>query len=173
MQSKDKTVARSFRLSEKALQALEEEAEEQNTSVNTLENQLNVKYSEFMRYARRFNALYVSRGTFLAIVDITPEEELVRVARRMGKTAAPGYVNAKWGEVTPATVVEFIHDLGIYANWYEYHEARQNGKRTLTLMHELGNKWSLFLTHYLGEAFSLVKLNPSVSITERSVTFSL
>jgi hypothetical protein len=42
-------------------------------------------------------------------------------------------------------VIEYIHDLSAYANLFEYYEKNENERWTITLMHELGPKWSAFL----------------------------
>src|SRR5260370_39727536 len=62
-------------------------------------------------------------------------------------------IASKWGKITVNTVIEYIHDLSAYANLFEYYEKNENERWTITLMHELGAKWSTFLTQYIGEAF--------------------
>ena len=62
MPREGKTVAKSFRVNEKALAALQEEAARQSVSVNTLVNQLLLDYSEFGRFLQRVNALRLKIG---------------------------------------------------------------------------------------------------------------
>src|SRR2546425_9255802 len=56
MPREGKTVAKSFRVNEKALGALQEEAARQSVSVYTLVNQLLLDYSEFGRFLQRVDA---------------------------------------------------------------------------------------------------------------------
>jgi predicted HicB family RNase H-like nuclease len=49
----EETVTKSFRISESAFLAIEEEAKKRNISVNTLVNQLFLSYANFDRYLER------------------------------------------------------------------------------------------------------------------------
>jgi hypothetical protein len=55
----EKTVTKSFRISESAFLALEEEAKKRNISVNTLVNQLFMCYANFDRYLERHGSIFV------------------------------------------------------------------------------------------------------------------
>ena len=57
----DKTVNRSFRISEKAYKALEEGAVRGKVSLNTFVNQLFLDYAEFDRYASKLHSLDTAR----------------------------------------------------------------------------------------------------------------
>src|SRR3989441_6683772 len=82
-----KTVAKSFRVNEKALGALQEEAARQSVSVNTLVNQLLLDYSEFGRFLQRVNALRLSRKTFGEILSMVSEDSLAKAGVAAGKSA--------------------------------------------------------------------------------------
>ena len=167
-----KTVAKSFRVNEKALGALQEEAGRQSISVNTLVNQLLLEYSEFGRFLQRVNAIRMSRKTFSEILNAVPEDGLVKAAQTAGKSAPMALIASKWGKVTVNTVLEFIHDLSAYANLFEYYEKNEGERWTVTLMHELGAKWSTFLTHYLSEAFAAAGVQPKARTSDRAVIFT-
>ena len=167
-----KTVAKSFRVNEKALEALQEEAERYRISVNTLVNQLLLDYSEFGRFLQRVNAIRMSRKTFVEILNAVPEDSLVKSAQTAGKSAPIALIASKYGKVTVNTVLGFIHDLSAYANLFEYYEKNEGERWTVTLMHELGSKWSTFLTHYVGEAFATAGIQPRVKVSDRAVIFT-
>ncbi|HZY95052.1 MAG TPA: hypothetical protein VFE98_09405 [Candidatus Bathyarchaeia archaeon] len=172
MAREGKTVAKSFRVNEKALLALQEEAGRQSVSVNTLVNQLLLDYSEFGRYLQRVNAMRLSRKTFGEILNSISEDSLAKAGQVAGKSAPMALIASKWGKVTVNTVIEFIHDLSAYANLFEYYEKNENERWTITLMHELGPKWSVFLTHYIGEAFVAAGIQPKTRTSDRAVIFT-
>ncbi len=167
-----KTVAKSFRVNEKALGALQEEAGRQSISVNTLVNQLLLEYSEFGRFLQRVNAIRMSRKTFSEILNAVPEDGLAKAAQTAGKSAPMALIASKWGKITVNTVLEFIHDLSAYANLFEYYEKNEGERWTVTLMHEMGAKWSTFLTHYLSEAFAAAGVQPKARTSDRAVIFT-
>jgi len=81
-------------------------------------------------------------------------------------------IASKWGKITVNTVIEYIHDLSAYANLFEYYEKNENERWTITLMHELGPKWSTFLTQYIGEAFVAAGVQPKTKTSDRAVIFN-
>ncbi len=171
MARQGKTVPKSFRINEKALFAIQEEAKRQNLSVNTLVNQLLLDYSEFGRLVQRMNALRVSRQTFSEILKATTDDGMIKAGQVAGKSAPSALITSKSGEVTLNTVLEYIRDLSAYANLFEYGEKNEMGRTTITLVHELGLKWSLFIANYLIEAFRAAGIQPKFSTSDRAVTF--
>ncbi len=172
MPKEGRTVAKSFRVNEKALEALQEEAKRQSISVNTLVNQLLLEYSEFGRFLQRVNAMTLSRKTFAEILNSISDESLAKAAQTAGKGAPIALISSKYGKVTINTVLGFIHDLSAYANLFEYYEKNENERWTVTLMHELGAKWSTFLTNYFMEAFGTAGIQPKVRTSDRAVIFT-
>jgi len=172
MPREGKTVAKSFRVNEKALVALQEEAARQSVSVNTLVNQLLLDYSEFGRFLQRINALRLSRKTFGEILNMVSEDSLAKAGVAAGKSAPVALIASKWGKVNVNTVIEYIHDLSAYANLFEYYEKNENERWTITLMHELGPKWSAFLANYISEAFVAAGVQPKTKISDRAVIFN-
>lgn len=172
MPREGRTVAKSFRINEKALAALQEEATRQNVSVNTLVNQLLLDYSEFGRFLQRINALRLSRKTFSEILNFVSDDNLIKAGVIAGKGAPMALIASKWGKITVSTVIEYIHDLSAYANLFEYYEKNENERWTITLMHELGPKWSMFLTNYIGEAFTAAGVQAKTRTSDRAVIFT-
>jgi len=172
MPREGKTVAKSFRVNEKALGALQEEAARQSVSVNTLVNQLLLDYSEFGRFLQRVNAVRLSRKTFGEILSSVSDDSLVKAGQVAGKSAPMALIASKWGKINVNTVIEYIHDLSAYANLFEYYEKNENERWTITLMHELGPKWSTFLTQYIGEAFAAAGVQPKTKASDRAVIFN-
>src|SRR5260370_12550926 len=100
MPREGKTVAKSFRVNEKALSALQEEAARKSVSVNTLVNQLLLDYSEFGRYLQRINVLRLSRKTFAEILNSVSHDNLVKAPPVAEKRASMALIASKWGKIT-------------------------------------------------------------------------
>jgi len=84
---KRRTVGRSFRIDEEWLRVLNEEAERQGISVNSLLNRLLEQYS-FIRYMLRYGAITLTRKGFSAILESCPEDKIRENARNAGSTIA-------------------------------------------------------------------------------------
>src|SRR5207245_9531355 len=79
----DKTVNRSFRISEKAYKALEEGAAKGKISLNTFVNQLFLNYAEFDRYASKVQTIDLSGYLIRLILDSVLEEKFMPVAKAL------------------------------------------------------------------------------------------
>jgi hypothetical protein len=167
-----RTVVKSFRVNEEALGALQDEADRKSVSINTLVNQLLLDYSEFGRFSQGINALRLSKQTFAEILNSVSDEDLVRAGRTAGESAPVAVIASKWGKISVRTVIEFIHDLSAYAKLFEYYEKYENEHWIITLMHELGPKWSTFLSHYIGEALIAAGVQPKTRTSDGTVIFS-
>jgi len=166
-----KTVAKSFRINQSAIEALGEEARKQTISLNTLVNQLLVGYSEAGRYMKQMHALTLTRQTFVEILNVLPEDKMIEIGRAAGKSAPVAIITSKHGKMNVNGIIEYLHFMSAYANFFEYSEMEENGHWTITLTHELGRKWSLLLAGYLDEAFAAVGVKPKYTVTDRSTTF--
>ena len=166
-----KTVAKSFRINQQAIEALREEARKQQISLNTLVNQLLVGYSEAGRYVKQMHGLTFTRQTFVEILNVLPEDKMNEVGRAAGKNAPVAIITSKHGKMSVNAVIEYLHFLSSYANLFEYGETEANGHWTITLTHELGRKWSLFLAGYFDEAFAAVGLKSKYTVSDVSTVF--
>lgn len=173
MAGEGKTVAKSFRINQEALEALREEARKQTISLNTLVNQLLVSYSEFGRYMKQMHSLTLTRQTFSEMLSAIPEDKLTEFARNAGKSVPEAVIESKHGKMTLNGLIEFIHYLSAYANLFEYNEKDENGHWTITLTHELGPKWSLFIANYMEQAMASAGVKAKCTVSDRSTTVSI
>ena len=172
MSRRVKTESQSFRVDERVLDNLREEAKRHNVSLSSLVNQILTKYVDYGRFANRMNALSLARKTFASILNAASEEELVTVAEIEGKSSPVAFITSMNGHMNVENVVEFVKDLSVHANLFEYSEI-SHSPPTFTLVHELGVKWSLFLAHYLAEAFTSAGVHVKFTTSDRAVTFTL
>ena len=168
-----KTVAKSFRINQAALEALQEEARKQTISLNTLVNQLLVSYSEFGRYMKHVHSVMLTRQTFAEILNAAPEDKLIEAAKKAGKSAPETIVESMYGKVTLNGLLEYLHYLSGYANLFEYSEKEENGHWTITMTHELGPKWSLFIGNYFSQSLESAGVKSKYKISDRSTTFNI
>jgi len=75
LNKKRKTVGRSFRIDEEWLRVLNEEAERQGVSVNSLLNRLLQQYA-YIRYMLRYGAITLTRKGFASLIECIPEDKV-------------------------------------------------------------------------------------------------
>ena len=147
--SSKKTSSISFRINEEYEKVLRDIAEKNKISLNTLANQIFGHYAEFELYAKKFGTLRTSTDTFRRLLNGMDEKNLVEVAARCGSQEAKEFVLFKWKEINSKTVTDFIK---IYFDLCGYGRCdfdETEGKVTFSVHHDLQEKGSLFLKHFL------------------------
>jgi len=170
----ENTVTRSFRISETAFVALEEEAKKRNISVNTLVNQLFLSFATFDRYFQKFGMLKISKVAYRKTLGAVSDEEVIELAREVARNSGKVVNLARYGTISLKGILDWLKDLSDYANWFQYNEVQsREGKRVITLTHDLGTKYSTFMVAYAQELFGQIPLAPKLTSTEDSITINV
>ena len=164
-----KTITATFRVTERIYDALQKEAENQDTSLNTLVNQLLDIHVDEEVYLSRVGYLRVAKPTFRRILEGSTEEAIVQAARSSGKETCTSITLARRGTLTRETVLQSLHMFAEFGGFAHYSEIEVHGKPVIVLMHDFGPKGSLFICNFAKGAFESMDLQPEVSVGERSV----
>ena len=170
----EKTVSRSFRISESAFLALEEEAKKHNISLNTLVNQLFLSYANYDRYFQKLGMLKISKPAFKKILSTAPEKDIIETAREVAQNSARVIILARYGSMSLTGVLDYLRSLADYGNFFEYNETPPSeGKHIITLIHSLGNRFSVYLRAFMTSLFEQIDLVPKLVTTEDSITIEI
>jgi hypothetical protein len=167
--TEDRTVTRSFRISEQALESIESEAKRQNINVSTIINQQLLAYSEFERYFLRLGLIKISSATFARLLLASSDAEIEKAGTEAGSDTPRSIILAKYGVMSLETVIDYLKMLSEFANQYEFGQVEQGGKLIVTLLHGLGPKGSLFFTSYVRALFDSINYSPKISASAHSV----
>lgn len=167
----DRTVTRSFRINEGAFLALEEEAKKRNISVNTLVNQLFLSFANFDRYFQKFGMTKISKVSYRKTLKSVPDPEVVELGKEVARNSGKVVILSRYGTMSLTGVLDWLKDLADHGHWFQYNEVRSpEGKPVVTLTHDLGTKFSVFMVSYARELFAQIAVTPKLSSTEDSVT---
>ncbi len=170
----EKTVSRSFRISESAFLALEEEAKKHNISLNTLVNQLFLSYANYDRYFQKLGMLKISKPAFKKILSTAQEKDIIETAREVAQNSARVIILARYGSMTLTGVLDYLRSLADYGNFFEFNVAPPyEGKQVITLMHSLGDRFSVYLEAFMKSLFEQIDLVPRLITTEDSITIEI
>ena len=167
--STDRTVTRSFRISERALKSIEEESRRQNIGVSTIINQQLLAYADFERYFRRLGLIKISSATFERLLRAGPEEDVAKAGREAGADTPRSIILTKYGVLSLDTVIEYLKMLSEFANQFELGQVEQGGKQIITLLHSLGPKGSVFFENYVRVLFETINYSPKITSSEHSI----
>ena len=168
-----KTISKSFRIDEAASEALEREATALNVSTNTLVNQILKEFADFERFARRVNTLKVSSSIFRSFLEQMESDKIIEIAETAGSSIPQTFAISKSGRVGTESLLDYVRSSAMYAHLFEFNETDDGQRRLITLVHDFGLNWSIFLVHYLTAMFQQIGISPKLEMSDRSVTFTL
>jgi len=173
LSKREKTVTRSFRISQSVFKILEEDSARRNISVNTLVNQLLLAYANIGRFQNKLGAIRITRPSFVRLLDACSDEALVEVGRSLVVDSPRAQMLAKHGTLSLSTVLDHVRTETAYGGWGEYSEVENQGKLVITQTHTLGRKGSIFISNILQALFEMVDIHPRISSREHSVTIEI
>jgi len=174
LNKKRKTVGRSFRISEELLDVLNEEAEKQGVSVNSLLNRLLQQYA-YLRYMLRYGAITLTRKGFSAILDCCPEDKVRENGRNAGSKITRDIMLTMGVTLNYDFVVGLVKKLlSEFAGWFECDHHIKLDKEILHFRHDLGIKWSIYLAEASVAMFnSVLDTKVTTEISNSSVTITV
>jgi predicted DNA-binding ribbon-helix-helix protein len=173
LSKREKTVTRSFRISQSAFKALEEDAARRKISLNTLVNQLLLAHANMGKFQDKLGAIRIARPSFTQLLNVCSDEALIEVGRSLALDSSRAQMLAKYGALSLSTVLDYVRTTAAYGGWGEYSEVESQGKLIITLTHNLGRKGSVFMSSILESTFGMVNAHPKLSSSEHSVTIEI
>ena len=171
--SSDHTVTRSFRISERALKSIEDEAKRQNVNLSVIVNHQLLAYSDFERYFRRLGLIKISSATFQRLISAGSDDEIAKAGNEAGSDTPRSIILAKYGILSLSTVIDFLNMLSEFGNQFEMGQVEQNGKQIITLLHNLGLKGTIFFVSYVEALFESINYSPKISSSAHSVVIEV
>jgi len=168
-----KTVLRTIRITQKLDDLLNKDAQVKGIGVNALISTIMTKYTEWDRFTDKFGFISIAGGTFKSLLEAVDDEKLVDIAKELG-SKMPKAVTLFWFkkmnlETFLKTISLFQTYSGLLTNEQEINES----SCTITFHHNLGQKWSIFLRHFISQTvkneFGIV---PQAEASENSLVLS-
>jgi len=168
-----KTSSITFRIDEEHDKVLRKIAGKQNISLNTLVNQIFSQYLERDVFSEKFGMLKMSTDTFRRILAKVSEKDISDLATRAGSQEAKEFILFKWKKLDLDSVIEFIQILFDYCGYGRYHMKKTESKISFSVHHDLKEKGSLYLKHFLESLIqTILKKDCEIDTTEDVVTIS-
>ena len=170
--NKGRTIGRSFRIDERWLNILKEEAEREGVSPNSLLNRVLQDYCTFGKIDKNFPNVTVSQKLFAQLLLSCPKEKLIALGREVGARNYLDLTNILGLESDQESIIYFIREfLGRHLNLFTYTYYTKKDKLILHLRHNLGENWSVYTSELLSTIFDTVLgIKPKIEISEDTVT---
>ena len=172
--NKGKTAGRSFRIDQRWLSVLNEEAEKQGVSVNSLLNRLLQQYA-YLRYMLRYGAITMTRQGFMEILECCPDEKIKEKGKSAGANILKDLLRTMGVPPTYGIILLIVKKLlSEFAGWFECDHHIKSDKEILHFRHDLGPKWSVYLAAITEGTFSsLLDTKVHIETTNNSVTITI
>ncbi len=151
---KIRTIGRSFRIDERWLNILNEEAKSEGISPNAIVNRALRDYCLFYRHIKQFSTITMTQKSFSAIINACSKEDLMVGAKKAGSVNAQDILNTLGLSFDHESVTYLIKEFyGHYGNWFNYNHHIKNNKEIFHLRHNLGENWSVYVSEVISTLF--------------------
>ena len=93
--------------------------------------------------------LTISKHTFSRMVEGIGEDQMREIGKQAGKNMRRALANTKKDNYSEETFIELIMDLATYSSIWKFSIADSNEHRTITITHDLGRKWSAYVSKFI------------------------
>ncbi|RDJ31146.1 MAG: hypothetical protein DWQ18_03810 [Crenarchaeota archaeon] len=162
-----------FRLDPNNLRILNEEAKKKEISLNTLANQIVSSYVDWHSAATQAGFVSLRKQLIKLLLEKYSGSEIMNIAEKVAADTTKDIVlllRQKYNIETALNVIE----TWIRISNYPYSHIIDETKHTFVIQHDMGAKWSIYLSglyKYVFESFQLKKVD--FDYTEKSLSFEV
>jgi hypothetical protein len=146
-----KTVLKTIRLSKGLDELLQKDANSKRITVGALISTILTKYSQWDRYTEKFDMITLRQEAIKAILETTEDEALIRKAREIGAKIPKEFLMFWFKKTDLKSYLQYLELLCNYGGFARYELEANGDVYVITLLHNMGEKWSLFLRHVMEE----------------------
>ena len=170
--AKGKTLIRSVRITKELDDILQKDAKAKRIGINSLIGTILTKYAEMDRYNERYDTITLKRESFSSIIQEIEDDQLTQVAKEIGSIIPKQFLLFWFKKTDLETYLRYLSLVCKYNGFGEYEididEARTN--YTITIIHNMGQKWSNFLKNWLEQGMKITTgILPKTDIIKNTV----
>ena len=169
----------SFRFDNEVIKYLRQEAKQRDISTNTLVNQIIKEHMNWHANAPKAGFIAIRRTFIMDAIGHLSEQEIVSIAEHVAKTTNKDSILFIEKEYTMKAALNFIEDwikMSGYA--YRHEEINDDGKHKhmYLIQHDMGIKWSIYLSNLYQFLFDELRKNKAkieFEKTENTLAFTV
>ncbi len=154
---KNKTGSITFRLDDSTIEKLRHDAEQKDISLNLLVSHIFKQHIDWHSNAAKAGFIAVRKQLIVELLKLVPEDKLRSIAEYIAKKESKGFILMLRNEYNITSALDVI-ETWIRIAGYPYRHELEYSRHSYTIHHEMGRKWSLYLSEqyrFLFEDFGL------------------
>lgn len=132
-----------FRIDKELINRLKQDANERETSLNALINQILRRYIEWELYEKKLGMISLPKQLVKELCNLLPNEEIIKIGERMGKNMLADIIMFMKGKIDQDTFLSWL-DARLKHSSLEVNHCFEDNLHTIIIKHDLGEKWSLY-----------------------------
>lgn len=158
-----------IRVDKNVLHALKKEAREKQVSTNTLISQIFGQHLNWHSIGPKAGFSVVQRATLVSLLEKISEEEATSISKSIGIGEFKDFVLLLRHEYNLQSTMEVLETwMHVSGNLYTHNS--RSGRHSLAIQHNLGKKWSIFLSElYRSVLEEFGQLNATFNLTDNTV----
>lgn len=173
--AKDKKISSesvTFRLGKDVLNELRREAENRQVSLNTLANQMFKQFIDWHFSAAKAGWIPAQREMLKKLLSKYSDEEAKELGKYVAEFQMPDLILLLRRQYDFASFLDVMEAL-LRVSHFPYDHTENDGKHFFVIQHDLGKKWSLYLTQLFLTVCEELASRPEIMSTDNTVTMKV
>jgi hypothetical protein len=151
-----KKVTRAFKIAKNLDDVLVLQSDKSGITPSSFINNLLMQYFDWWQFAEKSSSFMVlDERLFRVIIEEVDDDTSVDIARSVALMVSREFMMFRFGKVDKVSISRYLEILGNRMNWGEITTINtEGGKVEVVAKHDLGVKWSLFLSEFISSLFS-------------------
>jgi hypothetical protein len=146
-----------FRLDKEVLERISLEAEQKGVSMNSVAQNVFSDYFGWSAYAPKAGMIPLHKTVLSMMVDRLPEKDIIEIADLFGKVKVKNMILVLRNDYNAGAFLDVL-DSWLKSSSVSFTKHINHETEVYTVTHELGIKWSMYLSHMLQVIFDAMGL---------------
>jgi hypothetical protein len=137
-----------FRLEKETLERINLEAEQKGVSMNSIAQNVFSDYFDWSAYAPKAGIIPIHKTVLSMMVDRLPEKDIIEIADLFGKVKVKNMILVLRNDYNASAFLD-VFESWLKSSSVSFRKHINHDAEVYTVTHELGIKWSMYLSHML------------------------
>jgi predicted DNA binding CopG/RHH family protein len=160
-----------FRIESRKLEALRNDAEEKQVSLNTLVNQILTNYIEWDMIAAKAGYVILQKDVLRELFGSTDAETLKRIAAH-SVSSSKDTLLLMMGDYNLDVYLSLVKNRAKKSGFI-YREYREEKTRKIVIQHDMGRHWSVFFKEHTEQIIHAIGYKARVDYTDNAIVINV